>query len=74
MVATGINFSFIGLLVLSVQVYFLMFFIQVHVFFYFGIHFHLQIVFSFGLHFLFGDAIFIYATPVLVYKCAALTS
>ena len=56
----GVHFSFIGVLVLSVQVYFL-----------FGIHFHLQIILSFGLHFLFGDAIFIYTTLVLVHICAA---
>ena len=75
LVAMGKHFSFIGLLVLRVQVYFLMFHSGACTF-YFGIHFHLQIVLSFvhGQHFLFGDAIFICATLILVHKCAALTS
>ena len=66
----GIHFSFIDV---STSVLFSVFHSGACTF-YFGIHFHLQIVLSFGLHFLFGDAILIYATLVLVHKCAAPTS
>ena len=71
----GIHFSFIGLLVLSVHASVLLMFSFRCTYYLFWDTFSFANSFMiWAAFFLFGDAIFIYATPVLVHKCAALTS